>query len=678
MPHVKIRAAVAAAGFLLLAPAALGDGLGWGRSTFLGNVARLAGQTDLRDAAITALALGVAVPLRPYCGAATCNGLAVLGMVYAFPEPPVALPASGGVTAQYYVADRTDPPGTDMPLVGTLAALDLFPPHGGFCLRRSDVRAALGPEASTGSPLGRGEPGAVALNYVAVEGTEYRTVELFVFAGPVAADGCLAFASVRQDNFGRNADAAARRAAFRPSADWPPFAQEEPVDTTSVRDLFDPAAGPLPLGLTLEAFATRHPECDLGEPASVERFSPLTDVAPAAIPLLPTHEGAYLATSHSARNTTLHGTGRVPAVAAELLASREVICRGPNPNGRSEYDRTVRQAYGVLVYEGRILVMTKRQNELWRGYLPPGFAAAEAVAQAQAQDAAVTMSVVPKQPDNPWLTERAVVIAFTTDGDLGTAVEAVGPQEMRGSAYLLPSNVTYAFVHMALWQSYADQARATITDVLHGKPAGLAEVCRPSECAGTAPSLPAHPAPPGLLLDAVKAIVAAGDLTDHSAFGRAMGAEAMLVRAGAVRNAVDGTRTIGPAQQASEVGLKPGPTLLDQLGFAYWIAPDGLNDGQTRLPSYRQKVAELSIGNYKLHSAVCITREDATAAFGANQRLLPGVGQSYVRKFDLIATRGHVIYFTLDFWDAETFPKEPNIQCARNLRLDQYRLVRNQ
>ena len=488
MPYSKIRAVIAAAGFCLLVPAALADGPGWDRSAFLSNVALLARQTDLRDAAATSHALGAALSLRPYCGAATCNGFAVLGMVHAFPDPPIMLPASGGVTAQYYAPDRTDPPGTDVPLIGTLAALDLFPPRDSSCLRRSDVRAALGPEASTGSALGRGEPGAVTLNYVAVEGIEYRTVESFVFAGLAAADGCLAFASVRQDNFGRDADAAARRAAFQPSADWPPFAQEEPIDTTSLRDLFDPAAGPLPLGLTLEELASRYPKCDLGEPASVDQLSPLTDVTPPAIPLLPTYEGAYLATSHSALNTTLHGTGRTPAVAAELLTSRKVICQVSNPDSRSEYDRTVRQAYGVLVYEERILVLTKRQNEVWRGYLPPGFAAAEAIALARG--GAVTMAVVPKQPDDPWLAERAVVVAFTTDGDLGTAVEAVGPYEMRGSGYLLPSNVTHAFIHMPLWQSYAERARAMIADVFHGKPAGLAEVCRPGECAGTAPSPP--------------------------------------------------------------------------------------------------------------------------------------------------------------------------------------------
>ena len=171
--------------------------------------------------------------------------------------------------------------------------------------------------------------------------------------------------------------------------------------------------------------------------------------------------------------------------------------------------------------------------------------------------------------------------------------------------------------------------------------------------------------------------MAAGDLTDHTAFGGAMGAEAVLFRAGAISNAVDGTRSIGPAPRAFEVGLRPGPTPLDQLGFAYWIAPEGLWDGQTRLPPYRRKVAELSIGNYKLHTAVCITREDATAAFGVGQWLIRGSGPSYVRKFDLMAAQGRAIYLTLDFRDAETSPKEPNIQCARNLRLDQYRLIQN-
>lgn len=200
----------------------------WGRDTFLANVQQLASQTDLRDAQAVGRLLGADMGLRPYCANAQCSPNKVLGMARAFPDPPLTLPGDSGVSAQYYAPDRTDPPGSDLPLIGTLAVLDLFPARGGFCLHRSDVRAALGPETFQGSPLNRGEPLDIALDYVAFSGAEYRTVVSFTFAGPVSDDGCLALASVRQDNFGLDRKAAARREAF-PVLSWP--ATESPYST---------------------------------------------------------------------------------------------------------------------------------------------------------------------------------------------------------------------------------------------------------------------------------------------------------------------------------------------------------------------------------------------------------------------------------------------------------------
>ena len=661
----------------------------WSRDTFLANVQQLAAQADLRDAQEMGRRLGADLGLRPYCADAQCSPNKVLGMARAFPDPPLTLPGDGGVSAQYYAPDRADPPGSDLPLIGTLAVLDLFPDRGGFCLHRSDVRAALGPEAFQGSQLNRGEPLDIALNYVAFSGAEYRTIISLVFAGPISDDGCLALASVRQDNFGLDRNAAARRKAFnvlsRPATESPYF-DEDPVDLAAHRDALDPAGvDTSPLGLTLREFAARFPQCKLGAPAATEEGGILTAVPPPLIPLLPTLNDAYLATGHSIRDTGSHGAPLAAAIDPVLLVTHEAACFAPKPlEHATPWDAFNNQKFGILTFEGRIAVLFKASAQSWHTYAPAGILAAEALAPAPGTSAtlvegvdAYAAQVVLKIAREP----RPVVVGFLANQNIGTLVKALSPHQMRQSQFLSWSNTAYAFIDMSLWRSYSERVRSKLQTLRDGKPAGLAEVCTPSTCPFPPPEdpVPRHQPDAAMqLLRLAQALAAAGDLTDYGTFEPATGGKALLLRNGIVQDTVDQS-----ARDWFTVGLAPGTTALDGFGFQYLIIPDGYGDTRPRLSAYHREVAHVSLGNgrYGVGRDACITRDMVLAAFGPNQMQdrTNGPSNKFAYKFDLTQARGHTIYVTVWFYDPNYhYSSDIYTRCAGGLDLQQYRLVQPQ
>src|SRR5271169_1196046 len=107
---------------------ACAQSLSWDKALFPQSAMALAASVDLRDTAALSKKLGVAILLRPYCGAISCEGETPLGLMHAFPDPRIYVPGKEGVWIQYLVRDGHNPPLSQWPLVGTLSVLDLFAP----------------------------------------------------------------------------------------------------------------------------------------------------------------------------------------------------------------------------------------------------------------------------------------------------------------------------------------------------------------------------------------------------------------------------------------------------------------------------------------------------------------------------------------------------------------------
>ena len=659
------RLAAVAAMLILFAagPAFAVDQFVWQRDDLIVSAHSLAAHVDIRDRVALERALGVEVQVRPYCGNVSCAGRVVLGVVRAAPDPPLRLPGEAGMTAQYYMPERMDPPGSDLTLVGTLATLDLFPSRDAVCLRRSGVREALGDAAFQGSSLGRGEPLEVALNYVAFTGAEYRTVVEFVFTGPPSEDGCLAYASIHEDNFDVGGEVASRRAAFQPLS-WKAgnsvYFDEDRLDHSAPPEVLDPSSDRSPLGLSRSDFAYRFPECSIGESSPVDTVSPLTDLPPPMNELLPTFEQTYLATSHSLRETYLHGRGQMPAVDASLLATANVECRAVGP---------LRTKYSVLEYDDQIAALLANPYPRHNRFVPAGIEAAEAIAQTSAASAQFTAI------NDPFATvrggkaqdQRSVVFATSADRRLGIIVAAGGPLQLDLDRFLMWSRVQYAFVDMRLWAAYSNRVQEKLQVLRKGMPAGFAEACTFGKCepapigagTGTKPAAP--------LLQLIRTIVAAGDLENYQSFEDAIGSRVIALE-----------RRPG---RMIDVGLAPGPSALEGIGFRYSLIPDDvpLQDvGRgPKLSSYHRKIAEIDLGSYELGAVSCVTADDLVATFGPNQNK-EGRGQksqTFVYRFDQTRTAGDRIYVTFSFSELHLGRSLADLVCAQKATISQYRLI---
>jgi len=642
------------------------DAPAWGLDTVIKDVTRLAAQVDLRDTQAVGHALGVKISMRAYCGQRICEGQAATGVLHAFPDPLLSVSGSAGLKAQIYVPSPLNPPDGGMPRVGTLAVLDVFLPDRGVCLSRSDIRAALGKEAFRGSTLGLGEPLDVALNYVIRREPGFRTILEFVFAGKISANGCLAFISVREDNFGLPQPLRPRSVKNTSSLTNPFNDDEDAIDYSGPRALFDPSADDSPLGLTLGEFSARYPACKLNAPEAVEEISPLTDIPPPSIPLLPVTGGAYLATDHSIWGTDMHGTGRTPAIDATLITRTRVTCTAPNPDAKFDYDKLRFQNYQILVFDQHILAVIIISQE--RGvYVPAPIEAAEVTAQSGGTNSSLATFEFPPQTYN---ANRPAVFGLSMQARSINLVEALGPVRHR-SNLLETSAATDVFIDRPLWDRYATLVRATLSKLRRGLPAtAVSESIKPVRPPAVASPTPAGPAD---FLHRIHGFLAKGDVGNAAEFGRAMGGRPLLLSNGFIQNAV---AEDSPA--AYTVGLMPGPTRLDGLGFQYQIVPTQSPDMSHRLPPYHRLLAQIDIGNWqrKLDQRYCLTRADLEAEFGPDQMEDFRQRSTYVHKFQSTPHPGDTIYASFTF-DRPFFGQaQPPAACASYMSLSQYRLIR--
>lgn len=423
----------------------------------------------------------------------------------------------------------------------------------------------------------------------------------------------------------------------------------------------------------------------MGAPAATEEGGILTAVPPPLIPLLPTLDGAYLATSHGIRDTGSHGAPLAAAIDPVLLVAHEAACLAPKPlEHATPWDAFKNQKFGILTFEGRIAVLFKASVQSWHTYAPAGILAAEALAPAPGTSATFVegFDTFAAQAVIRIAREaRPIVVGFTAAQGIGTLVSVSGPTQSRDSQFLSWSSTAYAFIDMALWRSYSEQVRSTLQALRDGKPAGFAEACTPAACPFPPPDDPVprrDPGAPMRLLRMAQALAAAGDLTNPRTFGQAAGGKALLLRNGIVQDAVDQS-----ARDPFTVGLAPGTTALDGFGFQYFIFPDNSGDTRPRLSAYHREVAHVSLGNgrYGVGRDACITRDMVLAVFGPNQshNQTSVLSDKFAYKFDLTQGRGHTLYVTLWFHDPNyNYVSDIDTRCAGGLDLQQYRLVQPQ
>ncbi len=652
-PFARLTAALAFIGGLSIS-AALADELRWRPETTIRDAASLAAHIDFGNGDTIARGLGVRVSLRPYCTGTVCERQNVIGYTDSFPDPPIRLPGASGLTAQIYVA-------SERPAIGTLAALDIFLPAHGACLRRGDVRRELGQESFDGVSPGVTEPLGAGLNYIVNKKPDFRTVLEFVFAGPIGTDVCLAFVSIKDDTFGVAESAVHHGNGWSAVSDT--FYNEDPPADGQPADLLGPTA----FGLTLDSLRARFPTCALTAPRPVESFAPLTDMGPPAIPLLPVFDGATLATTHSIWSTIEHGNDVAPALDATLMTAYSAACHLDNPKNSKSVFWKVYQVFRVLVFDGRVLAVTKVSNAQ-TGYVPAGIEATRRVA-VERGDASAFAALPSRAPGTAY--DAPVVLGLSRSGQQIVLVRATGPAPEQGMTTTRASDISAVYIDRALWDAYCLRVQATLRGLRHGM--SYTAVAAPVNLSRARSGKATDAVPAGVFLAKLRAFLSGGDLGDYEVFARNMGGKAVLLN----DDVIVGKIGEGEAP-AYTVGLMPGHTLLDGLSFRYQILPPDKPDSLHRLPPYHRLLAQIDIGvfNKTLDKRYCIKRRDLLTAFGEDQMTNFRQKSTFVHRFQSKRFPDDTLYASFSFGSAFPGASEPaENECVAYLSLSQYRHI---